>query len=116
MKTEEVELSSGILVATAGPACQDGAAAHRSADGRNKRKDRSSPASVEVSTGAASSSGKRDSKTTSLGRAKRSRRTGDDDVVVLEADDQQGRASGSATRRGAAVLGLGAKVAVKPEH
>jgi len=116
IKPEEVALSSSVLVAAAGPVGQGAAAAHRTADGRNKRKGRSSPASTEANTDAASSSGNRSSKINSRGRAKRARRTGDDDVVVLEADDHLGGASGSASGQGKAVLGPGAKVAVKPEH
>jgi len=89
--TKEVALSSGILVAAASPIRRGCAAAHRGDNGRNKRKARSLPASAEANIGAPPSSGNRSSKTTlhSRVRAKRARRTGDDDVVVLEADDQQ---------------------------
>jgi len=76
IKSEEVALSASILVAAAGPDSQGGPAAHRGADGRNKRKGRSSPASTESNTGAASSPGNRSSKTTSRGSGKRARRTG----------------------------------------
>ncbi len=116
MKSEEVALSSTILVPAAAPVRQGGAATHRSVDRRNKRRGRSLPSSAEAITAAASSLGNRSSKTTSRGGAKRARRTGDDDVMVLEADKQPAGASGSATRRCAAVLRPGAKVAVKAER
>ena len=115
VKTEEVALSSGVIAAAACPVREGGAAAHRTAAGRNKRKGHSSPTFDEANTAVASSSGYRSSKTTGWRPAKRTRRTGNDDVVVLESDDQPGEVSGSATRRQAAGLEPGAKVAVKPE-
>jgi len=105
IKTEEDALSSGILVGPAGPIRRGGVAAHRGASGRNKRKGvrwwtypldhivsertkgRSSPPSAEADTDAASSSGNRSSQTIGRGRAKRARQAGDDDVVVLDADE-----------------------------
>ncbi len=117
IKTEEAALSSCILVAAAGPVGEGGPTA-RGADGRNKRKGRSSPASGDGNTGAASSSANRSGDSIRRGRVKRARRAAADDVVVLETDDHRGGASAStsAARRGAAVLGAGAKVALKAER
>lgn len=112
----EVALSSSNLVATAGPIGQGGADANRGAGGRNKKKGRLSPASAEDNTDATSSLGNHSSKTTTRGGDKRARRTVDDDVAVLEADDHPRGASGSAARQGAAVVGPRANVSVKPEH
>lgn len=117
-KTEEVAVFSHVVVAAAGPLREGGAAAHRTAGGRNKRNGRSSRPSAGANTDAASPRGSRsNSKSTGRGGAKLARRATDDDVVVLEADGQPGGASGlSATRRRASVLGPGTKVAVKLEQ
>ena len=119
VKTEGVALSSSVLFAAAGPVRPGGAAIRHGADGRNKRKARSSPTSGEANAAGSSSSGdhRSCSNTTSRGRAKRARRAAaNEDVVMFETDDQPVGASGSATRRRAGVLGPGTKVAVKPEH